>query len=572
MTRVFICVICMMFSITTCFAQWNEQPGENTLIYSDSDAGVDYMYTAVTPNNSIYMLGIYFDVETISYRSYLQLVAPSGEKKFGDDGFPIPCLKVEMGLYSPTLLIADKNGNAVVAVREVMDNTKESYFRIYKISPEGEMLWGENGVTLNRTTQVTDFKAMLNMLEMSDGSIIFSYSSESKRSEIYVEIEKLSADGEFEWNAPIKLSTPSDIVLYSWLLPATDDKFNVIYTMNKHYDYGLRQYNIDGEKVWDKDVIIYDRGFDGQPIYTFSDFDSDDRGGVFAAWRYSLDPSTIANYTAQAAYVDVNGNYGFGCTEKCGISLNTSGNADATVKIAFNSVYNSMIACYFTMIRNTDNLVLQKVGLDGSLLWGENGLHVAQLANKPFVKCLNLEITPKGDIIIVYKYEDYDEEDAGKAIYALCLSGDDGRMLWNAPLKINNKAENISYVETQILNDDFCVVSWIGDRSSKKEVYMQPIYYDGRYDGSSVDTPIADEQNCLSVTSNFGEVSINVVKAKRGDMKVCVYNADGRLITEINEADAIAGEYQYQVNLSRGIYVVQFVCDGILETTKCIVY
>ena len=275
-------------------AQWADS-SENTLV---ANATRDEMFISETSAGGVYL------TYTIADGKYLQLMDKDGYKTFGDDGILLSNGSASAYYVDRQMLFTDSEDNAIVVVAENRSGEEMLSYTVYKVSPSGELLWGEEGITLNRGTS-GEIMAYMNVTELGDGSLVFSWTVGDILA--HIELERLSADGEFLWESPLRIGNSNELVLYSWLIPSTEDKFNVVYTKGIDYNFVVRRYNADGTQAWNEDVVIYDGGFDNQPVYTFSDFVSDGKGGVFAGWRYSLDPDTSSKFKSQVAHVKADG-------------------------------------------------------------------------------------------------------------------------------------------------------------------------------------------------------------------------------------------------------------------------
>lgn len=576
MTKRLCIFISLLLCALTTFAQWNTIPGGNTLVQSVDGHDVYDNFIAKNPDGSIYILSSHYSDSDKRTFYYLQLVDINGVKQFGEDGLIVSEYDTDnMIYYSNSTIVSDDEGNAIVAIPERQDGNSNlnSYFTIYKFSPDGEKLWGENGTVLNRIPQLADLRASMNILKADDGSFIFSYTTAATRGNITVEIERLNAEGEFMWDAPLVITNQSGFVLYSWLLPADDDKFNIVYSMNSDYDLAVRQYNLDGDQTWTDDVIIYDGGFDDAPIYLNTVFDADGKGGFFAAWRYTLDPETSSVFKAQIANVGIDGSYGIGRSEKGGLALDTTKHANSSVVIAYNPTNDCVMACYPETVGLVDNLVLQKIDSNGNRVWSEEGKRIETFKNQNLIKCRDIEVTPSGDFLILYTRKTEIETNDEYLLYAAVVSGEDGSMLWEEPLLVNSEPESVKCAIITTISDKYCIVSWRGNRTSNHAIYMQPVYFNGTYDGvTSVDDVLTEATSPLSVSYDNGTMVIDVETFTRGNINVRVFNADGRLITGFSKNDAAPDHYQYRANPSPGFYIVELTADGECHSAKCVIY
>lgn len=549
-------VLAMLAGSFAAFAQWNEDVSENTLIATSIG---NSSYVSATSDGGVFFSYGKKSGQTIN--KYLQFMDESGYKKFGEEGMLI-CEENTSEVYvNQQMLLTDRDDNAIIVVCDSRLGKGTMSYTVYKVSANGEKLWGEEGVTFGRGSLLDC--AFMNMIELNDGSLVFSWTIIDTARTAHIEMERLSADGEFLWSAPVVIGDRRSLNLYSWLIPSTDNKFNVVYTQNNHYDYAVRQYNADGTQAWDEDVVIYDGGFDNQPVYTFSDFVSDGEGGVFAGWRYTLDPTTSGGFKSQVAYVKVDGSYGFGRSEKGGLPLDNMNNSNTMVKLAYSEVDDCLYACYYEVTANDiERLVIQKIDKQGNLLYGNGERNLALI--QPFIRLYDMMITDDGDVLVVYAYA----KDDGDAFCAMRLNAENGKEMWSKELDISlRKSSKANVAMTESIKGDHSIVSWSdGSPLTGSDLYAQPIYFNGAH--SELDDVAVSAGEDMTVAIVDGMLSVKVALAAADYIKIDVYNALGVHVACLSDENVEAGVYEYSASLEPGVYVVRIATSEWVASTK----
>ena len=89
--------------------------------------------------------------------TYFNVHDKNGQCKFADGAMLVDERPSKLYTTAKQLSLLDKDNNTIIAYQTLDNavdaglesNVNENY-RVYKISPEGEMLWGKDGIDLNR--------------------------------------------------------------------------------------------------------------------------------------------------------------------------------------------------------------------------------------------------------------------------------------------------------------------------------------------------------------------------------------------------------------------------------------
>ena len=179
MKRIFTLLLALV-AMTNAYGQWTEQPipviTEGTSMYNNE--------TIVGPDGTTYFLYYHpniknavdeYDTDNVVYEYRLQALDKNGEKKFGDLGILISDYPNRSYCVVNNYLYIDKDGNVVVAVSDARDcEDGETFMGLYayKVSPEGKMLWDEEGITLDWNTELI---AATKIIGLPDGSYVLAW-------------------------------------------------------------------------------------------------------------------------------------------------------------------------------------------------------------------------------------------------------------------------------------------------------------------------------------------------------------------------------------------------------------
>ena len=199
-------------------------------------------------------------------------------------------------------LIADKDNCTVITFQDIRNHVgsplDESDVFIYRISPIGEFLLGEDGVNISPYRNL--FTASPKICITNGGNYIVAWSAaeESFRDSIpdkcMVYVNKIDKEGNFLWENPIVLEDTLWQYIFPEVIPSGDDGFILTWMQYKDKKrFGTlawryihaQKYDAYGRPVWENDVAIFD--MIGIPPNTFliPEAKSDGNNGAIFVWR-----------------------------------------------------------------------------------------------------------------------------------------------------------------------------------------------------------------------------------------------------------------------------------------------
>jgi len=129
-------------------AQWSNDPMVNTLI-AGTDIGEQSLPKIAYANDDSYYISSFVDVgQPVWYNVYLQKLDVNGNKLWVEDGLLISDHDFR-SWFSDYSLITDQDNCAVLVFEDMRAGTGFSNVSAYRTSPDGNFLWGNDGVTLS---------------------------------------------------------------------------------------------------------------------------------------------------------------------------------------------------------------------------------------------------------------------------------------------------------------------------------------------------------------------------------------------------------------------------------------
>ncbi len=231
-------------------SQWSSDSSVNLKI-SDQSGEQSLPKIALTSDGGCFIA--WFDSRSGSYAVYLQRLNAQGVKQFASDGLLISSNPQSSSLVDWDM-IADDSNNAVIVFTDTRNGSSINPFA-YRVSSQGNFLWGTNGITLSNDFGV--FQANPKAVQTSDNNFVITwiYTSTPRK----VAMQKISPGGAKLWgNDPIYLSG-SGSELFDYPSLVTSDNGSVIafwcgYTgsfLNPvNYRLYSQKFNQAGNPVW----------------------------------------------------------------------------------------------------------------------------------------------------------------------------------------------------------------------------------------------------------------------------------------------------------------------------------
>ena len=345
------------------FAQWSSDPASPQLLGSGVQAQVK-----ATSDGGVYVAWL---TDMGGYHVYLQRFDATGVAQFDDGGMLVSDNNNEswIAVFHMNLAV-DSDNNAIITVLDTRTGPWNVY--AYKISSDGSMLWGDDGVSVSNSSQ-TNYSPRLAVL--TDNSVVVAWSPNSTT----VEIQRISSDGGLMWGDGIliednieSLMSPQPIVnsngdaLVQWIgqsgpIWAADSK---IY---------LQKYDLDGNAQWDNPTVTV-----GPVVFPMGNWSqgiiADDTGGSFSAWtQFSGNvQNAVSQHITEEGAIAWTG----------GVDLSTnSSNFRMSPMLSVSEETQELMAVWREAngSQSERGIFAQRLDSSGNQLWGSNGVTVVAL-------------------------------------------------------------------------------------------------------------------------------------------------------------------------------------------------
>ncbi len=573
-----LATVCVLSTVSA-LAQWNSDPAVNAYAWPKSEAYYSNEM-GITPDGKTWLAVNFPNYGGVS--TAVQLIDTAGNWVFEE---PIVLADYDARTWTSCgqILFVDRDGNAIVSVNDFRYGSGlglENH-TVYKISPEGEFLWGEDGITLEGEN-VYDLVASMSICQLADGSYVFAWqhSHTDNFNMMSIEMQRLSADGEMLWNAEdVRLHDAKVNYMYPYVVDGGSNQVILLYAKGTAQDLYARKLDFDGTPVWSEDTRVYNGGWGSIPIWTLLSVAPSGDGGVLVTWN---DDRYFTNIeSAYMAYVKPNGELGFNINN--GLKLGYSELRAFTVKCIYDKVTDSFIAMWdeASSGQSWNRVVAQRVSKDGELLWSENGLEIKPIeqTNYGYFSVQN----SVNDEVAFFYMRNYTNSFGDVEAFVTTVNVNDTTIRReNEFTKGDRISEKSSLKSTPMHDGKYWIVKWedhgrIEDEIKEDNMMIQRLNVDftlGNPGDAAVESVKTDNNTFValaSIVENEAMFAVNVPTAMPATL--AIYNVNGALVATPFSGVLDGGKQyiEWTANVPAGIYLATLSTSQGVETVKLLV-
>lgn len=526
-----------VFAAPLLWAQYSSNPAENLRL--STAAGEQVLpKAAVCPDGSMYVS--WFSSEDGNYNVRLQLLDANGNQQWAPGGLLVSD-HPQMSWLTDYSLTADQTGYAVVVFQDIR-NTDNNVVA-YRVSPAGEMMWGDDGLMLSNSDA---FDVNPQVCATQAGNLVFAWPSQGDVN--VVMMQKVSPAGDLLWgDAGIMLSSTETSYTFPFLHPADGDHALLIW----HKETGpfwaanrglyAQKLDTDGTFMWPADLEVFPPVGSGAVITL--DFCPDDAGGIVFT-KYGNDVGTHFNCWVQ--HMTANG------------TLTMPVNTFVSTSMARLHMYPSPaflpltqeIVVYFSeqdLDQNQRGLYAQKFDTQGNRKWSDDGKMLLPLSNNDY--SLPMASGYQDKALCVYGAAVFGNS-VDEKVQAVMLDSD-GAYVWNDQFidMCSVQSGKTDAVLSTMHNNQWVAV-WEESRGGNTDIYAQNIHPDGTLGivgaTGKIQGFVRDATNNLSIS----------------EATITALNADDETITIATPFGA-----HYSMMLTEAIYNLSCEAEGYLPMT-----
>lgn len=534
--------VMILLSPPASFAQWSSDPMANTPI--DLSPEMQSIPKAATDQLSGNVFIAYYSLASGNFDVMLQYL--------NHQGYPIwpePLVvsnHIQDLMLTDLAAVADIEGNCVIAFSDLRNGSLDVY--VYKISPDGQFLYGEDGIRLSDNSG-EEFSPVLCMT--TDNSAIVSWIEENAETGNQFVMAAIDNGGNLLWNDGRITWVPDGDYSYAnpYLVTSGNGEFIVIFSRNSGPPWSpfrlLYAQRIDffGDPVWQQEAIINEAG--GLSAWDILNIKTDDQGGFYVAWNDDRDLDQVNDSFIQ--HVDASGNTFF---EPNGMQVSTSF-AHKCLPLVAGYNDNNDIYVFWTQTKITKDdepaLFGQRISASGARLWTGNGKEIIP-NDKGFYMLDGCDV--RNNLSYIF-FEMYGDDITDRRIRAKCLDPD-GNSAWDFEhISVSEVRKEAHHQFVSDYSGGQWIMVWSDTRDTVFDLYAQNINEDG-----SIGNPTGineHDQQQVDVYPNPCHETLNI--SQTGYHQIHILNMAGQVVMEENIKE---GVNSIKVgNLNPGIYIIK---------------
>jgi len=540
-------------------AQWTSDPSQNTPLSTTSGEQALPKIAACT-DGSVYIA--WFSIESGNYNVRLQRLDKDGIALWEPGGILISDNTQDTWITDWDMSV-DAADYALLVFSDIRSGILNPYG--YRVSPSGEMMYGENGAILSGSP---NFEPSPKVCGLQSGNAVFAWQSEGASSEVH--LQKVAPDGQLLWGTGILFSSTSADYTSPYVAPATGDQVYLLwhkqtgpyYAPNRSLCVQLLDEN--GTPLWPADAAVYAPV--PSSIVVYLDMCRDDAGGFIFTW-YRNDQGL--HFHCYIQHLDALGNI----TMPANNLLSTATERNHMYPtVAFLPQTQEIIA-YFSeqdLNQNQRGLYAQKLDLAGNRMWTDAGKTLIPLSDNDYSLPAASGLEDKAICI----YEAVNFGSIGGRVQAVMLNSA-GEFVWPGQFIDLCTIESAKY--HRAMSGYFWgqwVTAWGDERGADRDIYAQNIQPDGTLGQvmTAIGNKFPQSDFSISISPNpfVSEIIFEIQDQNTGITHFEMYDNLGKLITS-----GILKNIEPKVvfdgsNLPSGVYLVKISGDKKTSTSKIV--
>jgi len=573
------------------FAQWSNNPGQNTII---ADTIGDQVISHVVRNSvGETYISWFSDLGDLNFDVYLQKLNTNGTKAWDNEGLLISN-HITNTWVTDYDMILDNDENVIIVTQD--HRTGNSNVFAYKISPNGEFLWGNDGVQLSNTT---GFDPAPKVVVANNNDALFMWADEpvdtTQYSNIY--ITRVAPDGSLIWDAtyydtldmmlPQMIKADTEGYYFSWVTKSNAP--DTIPGQANWMHIFAQRISENGFPLWGNGIQV-DSGnmMAFLSLYTTPYLTSDGNEGAYVMWQsfYPLDMGGMPTTYVNRIYPDGT------IWKPNGYSVSSfSENYHAEAQMEYLENINKLAVCWLEYHYDGINLIDcwgvrgQIFDTSGNYLWPDTGKVFVPLNCTMDTSYSSIKVSESTNNNIFLSYsKDYfsiESADTSFVTHINAMSFDaNGEIIWEPPItQISTTSSNKYQVALSNLTDDQWVLAWNDNISNPDQLFDYGIYAQN-ISVVGIIGPATIHQNesnniITKIWPNPAVSNLNITYAldKPSTIEIEVFNISGKVIISIAEDEELPNTHTKQIDISHlnpGMYIVKLQAKSTTTYSKII--
>jgi hypothetical protein len=464
MKNVLFALFLMLMASSTMLAQWSDNPAVNTQVCGlFSEQAIPKV--AVGPGGDYY-IG-FFSNENQNYNVRLQRYDFQGNMLWVNNGIMVST-HPSMTWLTDWDMTVDHENHAILTWQDIRSGGNNNVVA-YRISPEGEFVWGENGIMLSNST---NFDVAPKVTVTAENNAVFAWQSENN-----VIIQKLNPAGQKQWGENGITLSSADRYAWPQLMPVGNDEvilkfFEDSGPVNAPTRHILAQkFNASGNPEWIGNTVISNAG--GIKAWTqILPMVNDGNDGFFISWHE--DRNFTNRDSPYAQYVNANGQVQF---QANGILLATDSQNNHFYTNLAKPANDEHVYIYWNKVNADQNqwgIFGQKLTPEGTKLWPDAGKELIPVTSNAVLPQTAISLEDE----MVLLYEDY-FNGIDTELKAMRIKNN-GEMAWpSGSVTLSSVQSSKSHFDWAALHNDQMVFAWGDNRTGNADIYAQNLLGNG---------------------------------------------------------------------------------------------
>ena len=380
MKRISVLLLVSFLVIVSCApliaGEWASDPAENLAIAAKT--GEQALPKIAVDSTGIAYVS-WFTTETGVYNVRLQRLDNNGNALWPENGILVSDKPQDTWITDYDLAV-DPSGYAVITFTDL--RTGDSNPVCYRISPDGDMMWGQDGILL---ADDIIFDPSPKVCVTTQGNSIFAWQSAPDTGDSQIKLQKVSPDGQLLWGDGITLSKTGISLTSPYLLQAEGDYAYLIWHEQTGPYYApnrglyVQKLDVNGNFLWETNTVVYSPVTSGPVVYL--EMCRDDSGGIIFSWYRAYDSQHFHCYVQ---HMDADGTITMPAD---GVLASVSTQRNHMYPVPAYLPQTQEIVLFFSeqdLDQITRGMYAQKFDLQGNRLWGDEGKQLIALSNNDY--------------------------------------------------------------------------------------------------------------------------------------------------------------------------------------------
>jgi hypothetical protein len=581
----YVILICIPF---LSLAQWTDNSMLNTEIKDTTGAQV-LAKVAVNPENGESYISWFSESGNNQYDVYMQRLDENGVKLWDEEGLLISN-HTTMSWVTNYDLQVDNDGCAILVTQDIRTGNSDVF--AYRISPEGNFLWGNDGIPL---TNDMDFNPSPIAIIDQNGNIVFAWTAEPADTTQYstVNLLKYSKDGLPLWAEEVVIGNDSMHCFMPYFLAAEDNTTIAVWIETATADTAIgdwpnmyayaQKIDSEGNFVW-SDKVAIDTS-DNMPLKFFNpSLVSDDNGGFLIGWM------AFPEGPFYSSYVQHINSSGEAQWAQNGVNVSDSMQFHHTDPLLIYLPQDDELFVFWNEYREYPADVKcaifgQKFSNTGEKLWTSQGEMFDGLYSCYDTLTQITGISPAfdDDFTIFYEKEFFSfmPDTVIVVNYHAMRISSDGGFVWNNEKPFISSAMSTKYslACSKLINDQW-IIAWSDNRKNpdsetESGIYAQNVLLNGLIGPVSVNDQKKIESPNITVFPNPANSIVHIYYdiQNSGVLKLDLLDVNGRLIKHLYQGKKAPGTHSLQSDVSGlapGMYLIKLQSGNSVAFQKMI--